>query len=298
MKPSWLDRSSLIVHCSSLHLRQLICATSLLFAVSSASLAQTSPSGSISNKGVISGRVVSEDGAGLPGITVTLMSPGKLAFNQRRTASTDEEGNFRFTELSPGAYSASTIGGRPYVPAPVYGTERTQPRLYRLGETITIRMIKGGVITGRVTNALGEPLIALTLSAILVRNSEGLPIFTQSTINQAYTDDRGIYRFYGLAPGTYIVQTNSYNYVVSYQTSPYDDDRSTFYPSSTRDTAGEVQVTNGGEATGIDIRYRGEAGYAISGKVAGGKQPVTIILMDANSGTQIASRSFYRPDVE
>jgi hypothetical protein len=52
--------------------------------------------------------------------------------------------------------------------------------------------------------------------------------------------------------------------------SAYDGDAPTYYPSSTRDTAAEVTVVSGGEATGIDIRYRGERGHAVSGTVSGG----------------------------
>src|SRR5262249_3078634 len=51
--------------------------------------------------------------------------------------------------------------------------------------------------------------------------------------------------------------------------SPYEGDVPTYYPSSTRDTAAEIAVTSGSEATGVDIRYRGERGRVVSGTVAG-----------------------------
>ena len=47
---------------------------------------------------------------------------------------------------------------------------------------------------------------------------------------------------------------------------PYDFDAPTYAPSSTRDNAAEVRVTSG-EETNVDIRYRGEPGYIISGTV-------------------------------
>jgi hypothetical protein len=288
MNPSLIDRSSL-------RLLPLILAASLLIVLSAVSLAQTQPANS--NKSVISGRVVADDGAGLPGITVSLAAPGKGQLT-RRTTSTDEEGNFRFAELPRGAYSLSTFSGRAYVPAPVVGNDRTQLRLYRLGETASIQMIKGGVITGKVTNASDEALIALPLSAIMVRNADGQAISGQTTFNQAFTDDRGIYRFYGLSPGTYIVVANNNNTGSSSQTALYERERPTYYPSSTRDTAVEVQVASGGEATGIDIRYRGESGSAISGKVSGNKLGVYVTLMDAGAGTQLATSYNFRTDSE
>ncbi len=42
---------------------------------------------------------------------------------------------------------------------------------------------------------------------------------------------------------------------------------------ATRDTAAEVTVTSGGEASGIDIRYRGDQGHVVSGSVSGSSEP-------------------------
>ena len=81
------------------------------------------------------------------------------------------------------------------------------------------------------------------------------------------TDDRGIYRIYGLAPGSYIVGTSGRSF--SPLQSPYFGDVPTFHPSSTIDTAGEVSVASGAEITGVDIRHLSNPGRAISGKVTG-----------------------------
>src|SRR5690606_8897295 len=48
-----------------------------------------------------------------------------------------------------------------------------------------------------------------------------------------------------------------------------------------------------GEATGVDIRYRGERGYAVSGRVADAKQSLYVELLDAGSGLQFASKYLY-----
>jgi len=248
------------------------------------------------DKGVITGRVVTEDGTGMPGISVRLSPVGSGGrFSASRTASTDDEGNFRFTDLPPRAYSLQADNGRAYVRAPQTAAERAQPRYYHIGETGTLTMIRGGVITGRVTGAAGEAMIALPLAAIPVRDAEGNPIGNQSIPQnvRAFTDDRGIYRFYGLTPGTYVVLAGSGNPYWGSQTSLYDNDAPTYYPSSTRDTALEVQVASGGEATGIDIRYRGERGHAVSGKLTGGNS-AQISLAQTSTGAQIAYGSVYR----
>lgn len=274
-----------------MRLLKIILAVVLLAALFSTLTAQDVQKGV--QKGTISGRVVTEDGDGLPGITVTLTLARSERVSQRRTASTDDDGNFRFNDLPPGAYRISTLSGRAYVPAPTLAG--SEPRLYRPGETVTLQMIKGGVITGRVTNAAGEPVVALQLSAIRLRSAEGYPVSGQvSYYENAYTDDRGVYRFYGLTPGTYIIKANGGPQFVSPPPlSPYDHQAPTYYPSSTRDTAVEVQVSSGGEATGVDIRYRGERGYAVSGRVADAKQSLYVELLDAGSGLQFASKYLY-----
>lgn len=245
------------------------------------------------NKGVISGRVVSEDGAGLPGITVNLTPVGANHTGATRTTSTDDEGNFRFADLPPRVYKVVALSGRAYVAAPPTAAEAAQPRLYRSGDNVTLTMIKGGVITGRVTNAQSEPLIAMQISAVLVREAAGHPITEQMTSLRYATDDRGIYRCYGLTPGTYVVLANSGNPYFGSQTSLYDHQSATYHPSSTRDTAAEITVTSGGEATGVDIRFRGERGYAISGKVLGLKEQrgggASATLTQVGTGLRLAT---------
>ncbi|MFN0112830.1 MAG: collagen binding domain-containing protein [Blastocatellia bacterium] len=256
----------------------------LLFSVfCSLSLAQT-PS-----KGVITGRVVSDEGSPLMGITVRLSPPNATQLGQMRSTSTDDEGNFRFNDLSPRTYSIEVQSGRAFVPTPKTAAERAQPSVVRLGESVTLTMIRGGVITGRVTNSNGENLIAMPMQAMMVRDAEGNPIASPSRPAQSGSDDRGIYRFYGLTPGTYIVLANYGNPYFGSQASLYDNEAPTYYPSSTRDTAVEVRVTSGGEATGIDIRYRGERGHAISGKLTGAKDSVTVQLLHVASESPTAT---------
>jgi hypothetical protein len=49
--------------------------------------------------------------------------------------------------------------------------------------------------------------------------------------------------------------------------SPYAGSAMTYHPSSTHDTAAEVAVASGGEASGVDIQFRGWPGYVVSGTV-------------------------------
>lgn len=247
-------------------------------------------------KGVISGRVVTEDGGGLPNLTVRLMPSGASRLSPGRTTVTDEEGNFRFTDLPPRAYTIRAEAGRAYVPAQQSAAERAAPRYLHIGDSITLTMIRGGVITGRVTNSDSQPMIALPLGVIQVRDAEGNPI-TRQTVSPslpAFTDDRGIYRFYGLPPGTYVIQANTGNPYYGSRASLYDNVAPTYYPSSTRDTAAEVQVASGAEITGIDIRFRDEHGHAVSGKLIGSAQQAEVSLYQAGTGALVGTNFVYR----
>jgi hypothetical protein len=220
---------------------------------------------SAQTKGVITGRVVAEDGAGMAGVTV-LLSVVAIQGAPRRSTTTDEEGNFRFADLSPRTYSISVFGSREYVQPPTI-TGSGERRYYRPGENVQIALIRGGVITGRVTNAAGEPVIGIQVLAIRVREADGWPTQIRGGSSQRLTDDRGVYRIYGLQPGGYIVVANlSSNYSGG---GAYYGETPTYHPTSTRDAAAEVAVASGTEASGIDIRYRGEPGHAVSGRMTG-----------------------------
>ncbi|MGH9936082.1 MAG: MSCRAMM family protein [Blastocatellia bacterium] len=253
--------------------------------------------------GVITGRVVTEDGAGLPGAAVSLMP---VAADRRPTSGssqintvTDGDGNFKFTGLAPRVYSVSGTYAKGYVPRPVPVNERQDRAYCRVGDNVMITMIKGGAITGKVTNATGEQLIGVQVNAAMVRDTEGNPVRGGSSGYPRFTDDRGVYRIYGLSPGTYVVFTRNIMVNTAFP-SPYDLDATTYHPSGPRETAAEVTVTSGGETGGIDIRYRGDPGHVISGTVTGAGEPsspyggISVTLTNAAAGVVLGSSNVVR----
>src|SRR5262245_342668 len=263
------------------------------------------PLASEAQTGEITGRVVTEDGAGMPNVTVYLnpvasdRRPSMGGFQNRNT--TDEDGNFKFTGLAPRVYSVAASSAKGYVQRPVPFSERQDGGYHRVGASVTITMIKGGAITGRVTNAMGEPLISVQVNAMMVRDAEGNPIRAGGG-RPRFTDDRGVYRIYGLQPGTYAVFTRNSNY--GSFPSPYDLDAPTYHPSSTRETATEVTVASGGEAGGVDIRYRGDTGHVVSGVVTSGVESsspsagigISVSLTNVTAGAYLSAPSLVRRD--
>ncbi|MBS1786653.1 MAG: carboxypeptidase regulatory-like domain-containing protein [Acidobacteria bacterium] len=227
--------------------------------------------------GTISGRVITEDGQPIPHAKVRIVGVGgiKKALSGLMEIVTDAGGNFQADRLDPAPYSiTATAPG--YVLIPDGKSEQFgsgSARYAHVGETVTIRMLRGGVITGRVLNSAGEPVVGITVEANRLRDESGRPVNDQ--LNSAemilgrQTDDRGIYRIYGLAPGTYVIGVGSGMLGFSIKPTPFSGRAKIYYPSATRDTAVEVTVRSGDETGGIDIRYRVETGAAISGKITG-----------------------------
>src|SRR5262245_10877267 len=224
--------------------------------------------------GEITGRVVYEDGGGAPNVSVTLISvkTRQETANSGSSAGkviTDEDGKFKFTGLKRGVYAFNISGSKGYVKE---SEAETQEQMrYRIGDNVIITLITGGVITGRVATAEGEPMVGVRVYPVMVRDADGQRVRRQSGARPRMTDDRGVYRLFGLEPGIYVVYARSESLVAP--VSPYEGNVATYHPSSTRDTAIELNVASGAEVAGVDIRYHGARGRVVSGTVAGLKEP-------------------------
>jgi len=247
-------------------------------------------------RGVITGRVLGEDGQPLIGVSVEVFQANTTR-NDRHTITTDNDGSFEVKNLPAGAYSIiATVPG--FVSAPGNATEgllRGWQRRYHIGENVTITMIKGGVITGKILDSAGQPQVGAPVWAIRVRDASGrLVNEAQFTGRPGMSDDRGLYRLYGLPGGSYIVYTNGAGELLASLNGTREVP--TYYPNATRDIAQEVAVTPGLEVAGIDIRHRGDLGHAVSGTVivAADNRTTTAMsvyveLLQMGTGTRIAT---------
>jgi uncharacterized GH25 family protein len=200
-------------------------------------------------------RLVTEDGVGLPYVKIDMIpvtEDGQSISGGGYLDTTDENGNFKFHDNrpknEPSLYRITVSYAKGYAPK--------HPINQRIGEDITVTMIKGGVITGRIANAKGEPVVGVDLRLVMTRDYEGKPMRGGAELHRT-TDDRGVYRFWGLTPGTYVVFTDNN---IAGQFARHNEYVPIYHPSSTRETATEVTVTSGGETSGIDIRHREDRG--------------------------------------
>jgi Carboxypeptidase regulatory-like domain len=262
---------------SGLTIKLLIVSLLLLAATSVAhaqepvksSAATTATTTAPTGYGTITGRLTSDDGRPLSNVTVFLSALGNTVPSPPRAGATDASGRFEFRNLPSGAYIIQTS-----VPGYVRlrgADEEGEPRertYYRIGDSVNLTMTRGGAITGTVTDAAGRPLVAIRVRALRVRDASGKPLRANTLTRETQTDDRGVYRAWGLEPGSYLVSAGNNSQFFDLQLSA-SEDTPTYYPSATRDGATEVSVRYGEEQSGIDIRFRNERGRRVSGTLSG-----------------------------
>ena len=155
----------------------------------------------------LSGTVLSADIDARPvrRARVTCTAPELIA---ALTTITDDRGRFTFSRLPGGRYSigvtrdawvATAFGAR----APARAGS-TIPLAEGQHADIVVRMMRGAVITGVLLDESGQPAVNTTVHALrnTIQNGERRFVTFGTT---ATTDDRGVYRIYGLPPGEFIV---------------------------------------------------------------------------------------------
>ena len=241
--------------------------------------------------GSITGQVVDENEQPLPNAVVQIRAVNS---NTAQTVNTDREGQFQINDLEPLDYSLYT-----WKPAYLPG-KRNSPRpsnTFRIGDRVTLSLVKGGVITGKVLDAKGDPVIMVNVNVVLVRMPDGNPVNISNT-QPRFTDDRGIYRIYGLTAGTYVVAAGGPDQSNSSE-SVFQFDVPTYAPGSTRETAAEISVRLGEEITDVDIRYRNERGRVISGDVTvpeNSHRGFSVMLTTGEEAGSQYGETFYRSE--
>jgi len=183
---------------------------------------------------------------------------------------TDGDGRYRVTGLAEGTYiihALSKVYLRPknsgdFNPSRTVTIDDGESR-----DNVNIALVRGGVITGRVIDAEGRPVIASSMRLFTVDEKEE-PMreeFDSGDWLMMRTDDRGIYRIYGLPIGRYIIGAGG-EWASNRARRKYPE---TFYPDAAdANQAKIIEVKEGGEVTGIDIRLGVEKiSYEAAGQV-------------------------------
>lgn len=284
--------------------------TALIFVASASGAAQSSEQEQGEATAAITGRVT-VGGKPAAGFIVTLervdrkheQNTIESILNREPAVKTmtDNEGRYRLTGLRAARYRV-----KPFAPSHISGHEKTVT--VAAGDTvenIDFSLARGCVITGRVVKADGRPVIGETVTLTLAReekkgaaaavkdededededeeDDEEVDSASVSSDDSSMlstrdfqTDDRGVYRMYGLTPGRYLLSVGGAD-------GPFEAKRryhtQTYHPGVTdKAKATVVEVGPGGEVANVDIKLGlPSLAFRVSGRV-----------VDAETGKPIA----------
>jgi hypothetical protein len=116
-------------------------------------------------------------------------------------------------------------------------------------EKLDFALIRGGVMTGKVMDDEGAPLVARRVQLYTVdEQGQKVPYRGPFIFEMGETDDRGVYRLYGLPPGRYIISAGGEGRGGKFAL--------TYHPDTTDEKQARViEIKEGGEVTDIDIRF-------------------------------------------
>ena len=237
----------------------------------------TSPRPIDDGTATIEGRIVDGNGMSIPHATVLLLQ------NEKRGVSiatrSDAAGRWVFQKVPAGSFliGATRVGSIGFNTATIGQAGALVTLHVAAGsrtEDVVLTARRGGTISGMLVDEFGDPASALVLAASSMRperSSEPVVIVSRPGGAQVFgqpgsADARGRYRIAGLSPGEYLVRVLSIDPTMSktevHFTDPAGQDRilspgSVFYPGvPTASQASKVTVTEGGEATGVDLTVR------------------------------------------
>jgi protocatechuate 3,4-dioxygenase beta subunit len=172
--------------------------------------ARDNPNPAEKGTAMLRGQVVASD-SGTPIRRAQVRLSG-IGMRESRLATTDAQGRFEIRELSAGRYTLTASKGG-FVTLQ-YGQRRPgeSGTPIELGEAqaldrLLIGLPRGSVISGRISDEFGEPIANAAVTAMRYAYVGGsrrlVPAGARDT-----TDDQGVYRLFGLAPGDYIVSAS------------------------------------------------------------------------------------------
>jgi len=230
---------------------------------------------------VIRGTVVAMDtGAPLRRVQVSAFGNTADARGQRVT-NTDEDGGYELRELTPGRYTVRAA--KAGFVALQYGqrgpSDRGTPVEVAAGQVmdkVTIALPRGGVITGRITDDIGEPMADAQVQVVRYGFMRGgrRPMPGPHTDR---TDDTGAFRLYGLPPGDYYVSARpggiGQMMLPAARLATGDSDQgfaSTYYPGTPSIAEAErITLGVGQEVAGVSFGLTPTRLSRISGRVIG-----------------------------
>jgi hypothetical protein len=231
--------------------------------------------------GSVSGRVTVKE-KGIAGVAVGMRkmeSPSR--YEPYLRAVTDQDGSYRLTNVAPGSYEIVLS-----MPAHVISNlKRVRSASVLVGDDETVEgidfdLVRGGVITGKITDAddhaVVQQPVSVYLAESLARRAAPGSVYAVKSVQ---TDDRGIYRIFGLNAGRYKVAVGRGDLTLPGSYSPSRSSyQQVFHPDvSDHAKAKIIEVTEGSESADVDIKLgRTLQTFTVTGRIVNGENALPI----------------------
>jgi len=254
----------------------------------------------------VSGRVVTTaEGAPIKSARVMLVQENARNRPEIFGVVTDGEGHFQIKDVPPGRYrfSASRTG---FVAQQYQAKGTSQGAVLSLGpgqqiDDTLFRLVRAGVLSGRVVDEAGEPLANVWVSTLRRPTEEEREDWSKAQKQHQFvqgsrgrTDDRGEYRIFGLKPGDYYLKvsespdldqvgdiddvSDSSNYFLVRQS--VTDYAPLYYPGVLQISDAQPIPLHAGEEVRADFEMRRVKTVHVSGRVIGADgKPATHALL-------------------
>src|SRR5215831_4246972 len=198
--------------------------------------------------------------------------------HSRFTASSDILGHFTISNVQPGRYQVRSEREGYFPPPADADLSEANEATVAAGRTamVEVSMVRGATVSGKITDASGQPQPNATVQAYSVQYQNGFPILQPAAAKS--TNDQGEYRLFWLSGGEYLIAVTpglapgEGGAVSSTAAQPGPEGGlpapRTFYPG-TSDIAQAIPVFIRGESpvSGIDILARKVPTFRVKGEI-------------------------------
>jgi hypothetical protein len=235
-----------------------------------------------------------QSSAPLPGVQVALTGgTPPLTF----VASTGTDGTYSISQVPEGSYSVtfSKVGfvtlhhGQT---SPFSPSKRLEVRMGANNNNVSAALPRARAIEGRVTDASGSPILDAIVQAYRLEYVNREPRLT-AVGRRAFTDDRGIYRLFGLPEGDYYVRAAMGAAVVEQGAIVQSEARGyapVFFPGTwVLEDAIPIRIPAGQDVLSVDIALRLVRLARVSGRVAAPHGAIVTLVRASHFPSSIAS---------
>jgi hypothetical protein len=214
-------------------------------------------------RGRIAGVVVTTNGAAISGAEVratrsnVLETGQSVATRTSAVATTDGNGRFSVDWLDDGEYQVEVsktahvaADDRPW--SEPHSTERVSVS-GGVADEVRLALASGGIISGTIVDAAGEPLQGVRVRALRLRSENGHFVAVATGWDRS-TDERGRYRLFGLASGSYVVVASIGAEASGIDRAQHRGFAQSYFPGTPSiESAQTVRVQAGAELAALDL---------------------------------------------